>query len=151
MCIRDRKYTLGAAFDDAEDLTLQEDEPLQHLSLRVTLTSSDGGLSSPTVYSYQVKAVPLPRIQRVIQVPVLLSDFEQDFSSVRYGFEGAAIARLHALEEVEGSQQVVTFEDFTAGESHVVQIRNVKFIRRKPPVVGDRGFGGVVILELLKL
>lgn len=145
------KYTLGAAFDDAEDLTLQEDEPLQHLSLRVTLTSSDGGLSSPTVYSYQVKAVPLPRIQRVIQVPVLLSDFEQDFSSVRYGFEGAAIARLHALEEVEGSQQVVTFEDFTAAESHVVQIRSVKFIRRKPPVVGDRGFGGIVILELLKL
>lgn len=144
-------YSLGAAFQDSEDLTLQMDDPQQHISLRFTLRPGATGIVSPTIQSYQVKATPLPRIQRVIQFPVFLLDRERDANNVTYGFEGAAVARLQALEDVEARQQVVVFEDYTSGESFSVQIRSVRFVRRKPPSRGDSGFGGIVVLELLRL
>lgn len=135
------------------DLTLgaASDMPQQYLSIRTTLTASGALTATPTLQALQVKALPAPRVQRTISVPVTILDFDVDRQGVTYGYEGAAADRLASLEELEGQRRVVVFEDYTSGHSSVVQIRSVTFVRRTPPARRRRNFGGLAVIELVQL
>ena len=102
----------------------------------------------PVLYGWQVRAVPLPRRQRVIQAPLLMFDFEQDHNGLKVGQRGGAWKRLQALEALEQSSGVLLWQDFSTGESTTVTIEEVSFSRLNPPTRNFSGSGGLCMLTL---
>jgi hypothetical protein len=61
------------------------------------------------------------------------------------GFEGYALARLQALEQLEAQGQTLIIQDFTAGgEPTEAVVEQVTFTRTAPPQAGFSGYGGVI-------
>ena len=101
----------------------------------------------PTLLGYQVKALPAPKRQRMIQVPLSCYDYET-VGHTEHGYNGWAWERLKALEEMEGSSGVATFQDLNTGEQRQVFIERVQFQQTKSPSSGGSEFGGIVVLTL---
>lgn len=99
----------------------------------------------------QIKALPAPKPQRLIQYPLRLADFEQDRQGLEVGSDGSAWTRLQALEASEAAGMPVTIVDNTNGETYSAQIQKVQFIRDTPPSRNNKNFGGKVMLTVLKL
>jgi hypothetical protein len=97
------------------------------------------------IYGYSVKALPTPTRARVIQIPIFLFDKETDRNRQIVGFDGYALARLQALEQLEAQGETVIIQDFTAGgEPTESIIEQVTFTRTTPPQAGFSGYGGIV-------
>jgi hypothetical protein len=145
--------TLGGSWNTDEDITLKTiaDVPQSYASLVLRLTSSETKLSTPTLDSLQVKATPVPRIQRVIKLPLRLNDIEEDRRGIKSGKDGMASYRLQALEQFEQDHSVVVIQDYTSGESYSAQIRSVSFVRDTPPSRNAKNFGGLVTVTALRL
>lgn len=97
------------------------------------------------IYGYSVKALPTPTRARVLQIPIFLFDKETDRNRQIVGFDGYALARLQALEQMEAQGETVIIQDFTAGgEPTESIIEQVTFTRTTPPQAGFSGYGGIV-------
>ena len=97
------------------------------------------------IYGYSVKALPTPTRARVIQIPIFLFDKETDRNRQIVGYDGYALARLQALEQLEAQGETVIIQDFTAGgEPTESIIEQVTFTRTTPPQAGFSGYGGIV-------
>jgi hypothetical protein len=97
------------------------------------------------IYGYSVKALPTPTRARVLQIPIFLFDKETDRNRQIVGFDGYALARLQALEQLEAQGETVIIQDFTAGgEPTESIIEQVTFTRTTPPQAGFSGYGGIV-------
>lgn len=146
-------FTIQPGYNTDTDITLKSisDTPQPHSAVRLDLYSASDNKSTPILQSYQVKATPVPRIQRLIKMPLLLLDREEDRNGAKYGYAGAAWDRLSALEKMEQNRSVVVVNDWTNDESFTAQIRAVRFIRQTPPTKNQKNFGGIVVVELVKL
>ena len=102
----------------------------------------------PTFKGYQAKATIATPRQRVMKFPVYCFDVETDRYNVQVGYEGRAMARILALEDVEESGDVLTWQDITSGESRQVVIEQVNFTRMTPPDKRFDGFGGIVEITI---
>jgi hypothetical protein len=144
---------LGDSWNTDEDITLKTiaDSGQSYAQILLTLDSSDDGLSTPVLESYQVKATPLPRIQRTIQYPLIIEDVEQDRNGNKSGKSGDAARRLELLEGLEQGRSVILVQDFTNGESFSAQIRQISFTRDTPPSRNRKNFGGIAQVVVLKL
>ncbi len=100
----------------------------------------------PIFKGYQAKATIATPRQRVLSFPVFNFDTETDRYNVQTGYEGRAQDRLLALENVEEDGDVLTWQDFTTGESRQVVIEQISFTRETPPDKRFSGFGGVLFL-----
>lgn len=117
------------------------------LSFRFALTRDDTDPAvGPTLESWQVKAIPAPRRQRLVSVPVLCMDLEKDHYGTPYGYEGFGWDRLQALEQVEDHSAVVSFKDKTCDETFEAQIEKVTFTKTTPRTAAKSNQG---LLELL--
>jgi hypothetical protein len=125
--------------------------PQTYISIRTTLNASTDGLTSPILETVQIKATPNPHIQRMIQLPLGLRDMEADSRGQKIGYVGSAYIRLASLEAMEDDQSVVQVYDRRSGESYSAQIRKVQFIGSTPPNKNDGNFGGIVLVNVLKL
>ena len=97
------------------------------------------------IYGYSVKALPTPTRARVLQIPIFLFDKETDRNRQIVGYDGYALARLQALEQLEAQGETVIIQDFTAGgEPTESIIEQVTFTRTTPPQAGFSGYGGIV-------
>jgi hypothetical protein len=97
------------------------------------------------IYGYSVKALPTPTRARVIQIPIFLFDKETDRNRQIVGYDGYALSRLQALEQLEAQGETVIIQDFTAGgEPTESIIEQVTFTRTTPPQAGFSGYGGIV-------
>jgi hypothetical protein len=97
------------------------------------------------IYGYSVKALPTPTRARVLQIPIFLFDKETDRNRQIVGYDGYALARLQALEQLEAQGETVIIQDFTAGgEPTESIIEQVTFTRTTPPQSGFSGYGGIV-------
>lgn len=97
------------------------------------------------IYGYSVKALPTPTRARVLQIPIFLFDKETDRNRQIVGYDGYALARLQALEQMEAQGETVIIQDFTAGgEPTESIIEQVTFTRTTPPQAGFSGYGGIV-------
>jgi len=86
------------------------------------------------IYGYSVKALPTPTRARVIQIPVFCFDSERDRNKNIMGYEGYALERLQALEQMEAEGETLIIQDFTAGgEPTEAVIEQVTFTRTSPP------------------
>jgi len=97
------------------------------------------------IYGYSVKALPTPTRARVIQIPVFCFDSERDRNKNIMGFQGYALGRLQALEQMEALGETIIIQDFTAdGEPIEAVIEQVSFTRTTPPNGNYSGYGGIL-------
>lgn len=108
-------------------------------------TSADKG---PQFKGYQAKATIATPRQRIIQFPVYCYDIETDRYNVLLGYEGRAFDKIRALEDIEGTGDIVTWQDLTTGESRQAVIEQVTFSRLTPPDKRFDGFGGILQITL---
>ena len=102
----------------------------------------------PIFKGYQAKATIATPRQRVMRFPVYCFDVETDKYNVQTGYEGRAFDRIQALEDIEETGDVVTFQDLSTGESRQAIIEQVTFTRMTPPDKRFDGFGGVLEITI---
>lgn len=124
--------------------TAQEYLAYKFILYRDATTASLG----PVFKGYQAKATIATPRQRVLQFPVYCFDIETDRFNVQVGYEGRAMARINALEDIEESGDVLTWQDLTTGESRQAVIEQIQFTRMTPPDKGFDGFGGVLQITI---
>jgi hypothetical protein len=98
----------------------------------------------PTFKGYQAKATIATPRQRLISHYVYCFDGETDKYNVPFGYSGRAFDRITALESIEQSGDVVTWQDLNTGESRQVQIEGVNLVNTTPPDKNSNGFGGIL-------
>ncbi len=129
-------YDLASVFTDVQAEA--------QFTFRLNRNSTNTALGA-TMLGYSVKALPTPTRARVIQIPVFCFDRETDRNKQMIGFEGYALARLQALEQLEAQGQTLIIQDFTAGgEPTEAVVEQVTFTRTAPPQSGFSGYGGVI-------
>ena len=97
------------------------------------------------IYGYSVKALPTPTRARVLQIPIFCFDQETDRNKQIIGFQGYALARLQALEQMEALGETLIIQDFTAGGEPIeAVVEQVTFTRTTPPNGNFSGYGGVI-------
>jgi hypothetical protein len=96
--------------------------------------------------SYQLKALPSPKRQRIIRLPLSCYDREKAFNGQELGHQGFALERLEALEAAEEAGDLVVYQDLGADRSRVCVIDEIQFRQTSPP--GRSAIGGLVYLTL---
>ena len=120
--------------------TAQEYVAYKFILYRDATDSSKG----PIFKGYQAKATIATPRQRLMQFFVYNMDIETDHYNVQFGYKGRAYTRQLALEEIEGSGDILTFQDLNSGETRQVQIESVRLVSATPPDKDEDGFGGIL-------
>lgn len=141
--------TVPAEEGGSVEVSLGSTAPEERVALKFTLTSTTGVGPGPKLLGYQIRAVPSPTRQRLIRVPLNLYDSERTGGQRASG--GDPWERLAALEDLESSSSLVTFQDFRTGETGVANIETIEFAGVKPPSSGGGNFGGIVTITLRKV
>ncbi len=99
---------------------------------------------------YQVRALPSPRRNELIQIPVMMFDWETDKTGVKFGQPGGAWLRYQSLKDMEITGATILYKDHTTGESVEVYVEETAYIRNTPPSNGlnRSGNGGVATVLL---
>lgn len=124
--------------------TAQEYVAYKFILYRDATTTSLG----PVFKGYQAKATIATPRQRIIQFPVYCYDVETDRYNVVVGYEGRAFDKIQALEDIEESGDVITWQDLSTGESRQAVIEQISFNRLTPPDKRFDGFGGVINITI---
>ena len=124
--------------------TAQEYVAYKFILTRDTTDTTKG----PVFKGYQAKATIASPRQRILQFPVYCFDVETDRYNVVVGYEGRAYQRILALENVESSGDVLTYQDLTTGENRQAVIEQVSFTRMTPPDKRFDGFGGIAQITI---
>jgi hypothetical protein len=124
----------------------------EYLAFKFTMTRNDtDNTKGPLFTGYQVKALPAVPRQRLIQYPLFCYDHETDHFGVEVGYDGAAYARMAALESIENAGDTVRVEDFRTGETFIGLIEEMDFINRTPSDKRFSGFGGYLVVTVRTL
>lgn len=125
----------------------------EYIALRFTLTATGSSTVGPILLGYQLKALPMPKRQRLIRVPLMMFDTEQGALGRPIGAEKSAWTRLAALEALEESNALVTYTDKDTGETGTALIESIEMLRRNGSkgISRSNGFGGVVTVTLRKV
>ncbi len=109
---------------------------------------TDDATRGPVFKGYQAKATIATPRQRVLRFPVYCFDVETDKYNVQIGYQGRAFTKIQALETIEESGDVLTWQDLSTGESRQAIIEQVSFTRMTPPDKRFDGFGGVLEITI---
>jgi hypothetical protein len=124
----------------------------EYLQFRTTLTRGVSTTDTPTLNSLQIKALPSPKRQRLVQYPLNCVDSETDALGVPVGHLGWAWERIQALENAEESNVIVQVQDYTNGETYSATVDQQEFTRTVTRSRGGLGnFGGVLKVTMKKL
>jgi len=132
----DYDYDLSSVFND-----VNVEAQFKFRLNRNSTTATTGAVMS----GYSVKALPTPTRARLIQFPLFCFDSERDRLKNIMGYQGYALNRLQALEQMEAQGETVIIQDFTAaGEPIEAVIEQVSFTRTTPPNGNFTGWGGIL-------
>lgn len=120
--------------------TAQEYVAYKFILYRHTTDSTKG----PVFKGYQAKATIATPRQRLMQFFVYNMDVETDHYNAQFGYQGRAYTRQLALEDIEGSGDILTFQDLNTGETRQVQIESVRLVGATPTDKSESGFGGIL-------
>jgi hypothetical protein len=135
--------TTNLDFPDAVgSLTATSPLAAPDLFLAFRLRSNDVCSCSASMIGYQVRAVPSPRRNELIEVPLMLFDFEIDKTGARYGAQGNAWARFRALKQMEQNGRMIIWRDYTTGEVAEGYVEGVFMHRSGQPSRGTQGTSG---------
>lgn len=145
---------MSPASADSLGLSLRGRPPgtQEFVSFKIELGCSADGLIAPSVDSLQIKAIPSPPRQRMVQYPLLCFDLERSGGGTAFGKEGFAWQRVQALEAVESERATVQVQDFVTGETYDALIETIEF-KRTGPRSGDNrpNFGGYLSVTVRRL
>jgi len=145
---------MSPASADSLGLSLRGRPPgtQEFVSFKIELGCSTNGLVAPSVDSLQIKAIPSPPRQRMVQYPLMCFDLERSGTGVAFGKEGFAWQRVQALEAVENERATVQVQDFVTGETYDALIETIEF-KRTGPRSGDNrpNFGGYLSVTVRRL
>ena len=123
--------------------------PTPDLWVAFRLQSNVSCSCSARMIGYQVRAVPSPRRNELIQIPVRMFDYEKDRQGSSYGRANGAYDRFIALKQMENVGNTVPFRDYTTGEQLEVYVEQVTWKKTLAPSRGDRkNIGGIVTMLL---
>lgn len=123
--------------------------PTPNLWVAFHLQPNAGATLTSEMIGYQLRAMPSPRRNELIQIPVRMFDFEKDRQGSSYGRTNGAFNRFSALKQMENIGNTVVFKDHTTGEQIEVYVEMVTWKRTLAPSRGDRkNIGGIVTLLL---
>lgn len=143
---------LAGASADGSNITLSRPTgPVEYLSLKMTFDAGPGGLTTPVLESYAIKALPVPKRQRMVQFPLLCADREIDSSGLKFGHDGYAWERVKALEAVEENYATVQCTDYATGETFDGVIEELEFNRATPRGTASGNFGGFLKVTVRRL
>lgn len=146
----DSVISVTAATNDAYGkLNAAAPLPTPDLWIAFHLQSNPSCSCSARMIGYQLRAMPSPRRNELIQIPVRMFDFEKDRQGANYGRSNGAFDRFNALKQMENIGNTVVFKDHTTGEQLEVYVESVTWRKTIAPSRGDRkNIGGVVTLLL---
>lgn len=141
--------TMGPDQYQEADISLPPIGSTEVIAFRFTLAgpSNMTDAQMPRLLGYQIKALPAPQRQRLVQLPLSCLDFER-IGHADYGYKGWSWSRLSALEEMEKNSGIVTFQDFNTGEQRQAYVERVQFQQKTAPKSGTDQFGGIVVVTL---
>lgn len=129
-------YDLASVFPD---VTVEA-----QFKFRLSRNNTDA-TTGAVIFGYSAKALPTPTRARVIQFPIFCFDKETDRNKQMIGFEGYALSRIQALEQMEAQGETLIIQDFTAGGEPIeAVVEQVSFVRTTPPNNGFSGYGGII-------
>ena len=144
--------TYEAGFEPVEVTTEPPYEAEEYVAVKFILNRDATDISKGPVFKgYQLKALIATQRHRVLQFPMYCFDVETDRYNTIVGYEGRAYDRLQALETIEESGDVVTWQDLTTGETHQAVIEKISFTRMTPPDKRFSGFGGIITIQVRTL
>lgn len=142
-------YTVGVTGVFEDEITLGMPDPQEYVALKFTLSRDPVDTTkAPLLQGYQLRAVPAPRRQRMLTIPLMCFDVERTHNGVDQGRDGWAWYRLSNLEARERDGAVYSYQDFRTGEAGSAYIEQVRFINRTPPSGRTSGFGGYLVVTL---
>ena len=146
----DSVISVNAATNDAYGkLNAAAPLPTPNLWLAFHLQSDPECSCSSTMIGYQLRAMPSPRRNELLQIPVRMFDFEKDRQGSSYGRNNGSFDRFAALKQMENIGNTVVFKDHTTGEQLEVYVEQVTWKKTLAPSRGDRkNIGGIVTLLL---
>ncbi len=146
----DSVISVNAATNDAYGkLNAAAPLPTPNLWLAFHLESNAECSCSSEMIGYQLRAMPSPRRNELIQIPVRMFDYEKDRQGSSYGRTNGAFDRFSALKQMENIGNTVVLKDHTTGEQLEVYVEQVTWKKTLAPSRGDRkNIGGIVTLLL---
>jgi hypothetical protein len=137
--------TYSGEVDPVEVTTTQPETAQEYVAYKFAFARHAADTTKgPTFKGYQAKATIATPRQRVIQFYVYNMDTETDRYNVEFGYSGRAIDRLEALESIEQSGDIVTWQDLNTRETRRVQIESIQYVRVTPPDKESTGDGGIL-------
>ena len=97
---------------------------------------------------WQVKALPGSIRQRIITVPVLLFNKEEDGGGNRIGYPGYARERFEAFKAVARAGDVILFQELTEGFTTQVVIEDWEFQQDTAPFADGGALGGYLTVRM---
>lgn len=134
-------------YDVSGSLNTVAPVPLSSLYVAIRLQRATS-TTAPSLTGWQVRAVPAPDRSELVQVPVLLFDYETDRKGARWGAPGGAWSRFSAIKAIEQDRSTVTWMDYTTGERAEAFVEQVSLSRTAPPSKAFSGSGGVMTILL---
>ena len=123
----------------------------EFIGLRFTFTNGSPFTTLPILQSYQVKAIPGSKRQRLVQYPLSCFDVEMDRFNSQFGYKGRAYEVLEALENLEANGDFVLITDYRTGETFNGIIEEVRFTNESSPDKDNSGHGGIAVVTVRKI
>ena len=137
--------TYSGEIEPVEVTTSQPEVAQEYVAYKFIISrDTTDTTKGPIFKGYQAKSTIATPRQRVIQFYVYNMDIESDRYNVQFGYDGRASDRLSALEDIEESGDIVTWQDLNTKESRQVQIESIQYIRVTPPDKESSGNGGIL-------
>ena len=147
----DTVITVNNQVNDASGkLNAAAPNPAPDLYLAFHLQSNPVCSCSAKQIGYQLRAVPSPRRNELIQLPLRMFDFEKDRQGSSYGSANGAYSRFTALKQLESNGGTVAFTDNSTGEQLEVYIESITWKKTLAPSRGDRKNSGGILTLLLR-
>lgn len=124
---------------------------IEKLSFKFTFNNNSPLTSLPILESYQVKALPAIRRQRLIQYPLSCFNFEKDRFNSQFGYETRAYEVMRSLELLEEESNLVSVHDYRTGEVYTGLIEEVRFSNESSPDKNNSNFGGLLLVTIRKI
>ena len=136
--------------DSSGKLNAAAPNPAPDLYVAFHLQSNPECFCSSKLIGYQLRAVPSPRRNELIQLPLRMFDYEKDRQGSSYGRTNGAYDRFAALKIMEANGGTVAFTDHTTGEQLEVYIESITWKKTLAPSRGDRRNSGGILTLLLR-
>jgi hypothetical protein len=120
------------------EVSISPTTPQESMGLRITLMANGGATAGPIVRGWQLKALPAVPRSKMLRIPLLCYDREQDRFGVIRTNTGFAWERYTALRSACLTGEVVLLQDLLTSESYDVIIEDLQlFVDKSAPKVGE--------------